>query len=455
MTFFRAHLLRVFIPLVLAVLGAAACALLVPTETEAVRQQLLGFPDSVAAAQQARPWILAGLCFLPSLASLFYSFGGTLDRYMLRSFGENFLLCLASLVIIWFLLDFSDKLSDFRESDHMFQTMGEFYLARSPAMLMQLLPYSLLLSLLYSLGKFSTNREIIAMIQSGRGVVRITLPLLVVGLFASVFCVGLNYQWAPTAETRASQILKESQGKMPMEATNVLYRNAKASRLWEIGAFPRSYEKGRPLLDVEVTTTHPDNTLESRLSAKQAAWSTTTHHWTFHNAIIETFDAGNAPKFSTEPGSLVIPDWAETPWQLIKPGLSASELSIPDLEGWIRGNTRHQGFEAPQPYLTQWQYRWALPLTCLVTVLLATPLAIHFSRRGAAGSVFLAVVLSALMLLSTSICLALGESGTLRPAVAAWLPNAFFTLLALYLFRRRIIGKPIYVILRRLLPSND
>lgn len=59
------------------------------------------------------------------------------------------------------------------------------------------------------------------------------------------------------------------------------------------------------------------------------------------------------------------------------------------------------------------------------------------------------------MLLTTNISLALGESGTLRPAVAAWLPNAFFTLLALYLFRRRITGKPIYLVLRRLFPSND
>lgn len=455
MTFFRAHLLRFLVPVVLAGLGAVLCAILVPAEIEAVRQQLLGFPDSAVGAQQARPWILAGVCFLPALGALLYAFGGTLDRYIVRSFGENFLICLAALFIIWFLLDFSDKISDFRESDHMFQTMRKFYLTRSPSTLLQLLPYSLLLSLLYSLGKFSSNREIIAMIQSGRGVVRITLPLLVIGLFASILCTGLNYQWAPTAETRVFQILKQARGKMPVEATNVLYRNAKAGRLWEIGAFPRAYEKGRPLVDVEVTTTRPNKTLESRLTAKQAIWSSTTQHWTFHNAVIETFKSGDAPEFSAAPASLVIPDWSETPWQLIKPGLSAAELGVPGLEGWLRENARHQGFEAPQPYLTQWQYRWALPLTCMVTVLLATPLAIHFSRRGAASGVFLAVVLSALMLLTTNISLALGESGTLRPAVAAWLPNAFFTLLALYLFRRRITGKPIYLVLRRLFPSND
>ena len=59
------------------------------------------------------------------------------------------------------------------------------------------------------------------------------------------------------------------------------------------------------------------------------------------------------------------------------------------------------------------------------------------------------------MLLTSNISLALGESGTLRPAQAAWLPNIVFTLLGLYLFHRRISGRPIYRSLLRLLPGND
>ncbi len=87
-------------------------------------------------------------------------------------------------------------------------------------------------------------------------------------------------------------------------------------------------------------------------------------------------------------------------------------------------------------------------------MLLATPLAIHFSRRGPGGGIFLAVVLSALMLLVSNIVLAFGEAGTLRPALAAWLPNIAFTLLGIDLFRRRITGRPIYHSLRKLLPGG-
>jgi lipopolysaccharide export LptBFGC system permease protein LptF len=89
-----------------------------------------------------------------------------------------------------------------------------------------------------------------------------------------------------------------------------------------------------------------------------------------------------------------------------------------------------------------------------VTVLLATPLAIHFSRRGPGGGIFLAVVLSALMLLLSSIVLAVGEAGIIHPVAAAWLPNIAFALLAVYLYHRRITGRPIYHLLRRLLPGG-
>ncbi len=455
MKFSRTHFLRLLIPLALAVLGAALCAALVPHEIEQVKQQLLGFPDSDVPAHQARPTILAALCFLPLVAGFLYALGGTLDRYIARQFAGIFGICLITLTVIWLLLDLSNNIGHFLESKHVLLTLFSFYTTRSPAILLLLLPYSLLLSLLHSLGKLSGSREIIAIIQSGRSIIRLTLPLIIGGVLLSLLTLGLNYQWAPVAESRITDILAEAVGKPVTAATHVLYRNAVGRRLWEIGAFPENYQNGGPLLDVEVTTTREDQTLASRLTAKTAFWDRATRAWTFDHAMMALYTPGQPPLVTAHDQPLVIPAWTETPWQLVKPGLDAGDLGVPDLSGWLKSNTRNHEFANPAPYLTQYQYRWALPFTCLVTVLLATPLGIHFSRRGPGGGIFLAIVLSALMLLFSSISIALGESGTLRPTLAAWLPNLAFGLLGLYLFRRRITGQPIYLILRRILPGND
>ncbi|MCX6866776.1 MAG: LptF/LptG family permease, partial [Verrucomicrobia bacterium] len=334
---------------------------------------------------------------------------------------------------------------------HLLRTIGNYYFISTPAILLQLLPYCLLLSLLHALGKLSTNREIIAVIQSGRGILRITLPLMIVSFFCTLLSLGLNYQWAPGFEKRQDEILAEAGGRQAAAASHVLYRNPENRRLWMIGSFPSAYHKGKPLLNVEVTTTGDNHILQSRLSASHARWDRTTHQWTFDNPVISRYVPGQAPVFEKSPGPLILDNWSETPWQLIKPGLSAVQLGVPDLSGWLQAHARHPSFADPSPYLTQWHYRWALPFPCLVTVLLATPLAIHFSRRAPGGDIFLAVVLCALLLLLSNIVLAIGEAGTLQPALAAWLPNIAFSLLGIHLFRRRISGQPFHHPLHKLL----
>ena len=221
-----------------------------------------------------------------------------------------------------------------------------------------------------------------------------------------------------------------------------------------IGAFPPNYQHGEPLNDVEVTITDDRQQLVSRLSASRAHWSREHRQWTFEGAVLGIYRSGAAPEFQRLRTPLVIDSWKETPWQLIKPGLSPGYLGVPDLKTWLTANSDNRSSADPAPYLTHWHYRWAMPFSCLVTVLLATPLGIYFSRRGSAGGVFLAVVLSAFMLLSSTVVLAFGESGKLHPALAAWLPNLFFGAVGVYLFHRRITGRPIYHSIRKLFPGE-
>jgi lipopolysaccharide export system permease protein len=454
MDFLRSCSSRLILILALVALGVGLCAVLVPMESRAVEQQLLGFPDSDIGSHQARPLVLGALCFLPALTALAYALGGTLDRYIFRQFLGIFCICISGLFMIWLLVDLTDKINEFLASGRVLHTLGEFYLTRCPSIFLALLPYSLLLALLYSLGKLSAHREVIAMIQSGRGIFRLTRPLIIAGVLCVLFGLGINYHWAPVSEGAVDDILAEASGKKTTEATQVLFRNSANRRLWMIGAFPSDYQLGQALINVEVTTTDDHQMLVSRISADRALWDRVTHQWTFEGAVLGIYSADNPPVFRKFATPLVINTWSETPWQLIKPGLSPSYLGIPDLSTWLHVNASNHGFADPAPYLTHWHYRWALPFTCLVTVLLAAPLGIYFSRRGPGGGIFLAVVLSAVMLLVSNVVLAFGEAGKIPAPLAAWLPNLLFTLIGVYLFILRITGRPIYQSLRKLVPGS-
>jgi LPS export ABC transporter permease LptG len=444
----RDLLLRLLIPLGLALAGLLLFSWLVPQEKQAVAAQLVGFPDSDVTAHLVRPAILGVLCFLPAVGGIGYALSGTIARYLARQFLVIFAICFAALFAIWLLVDLQNNLGDMRGSKHLLVTMGVFYGTRLPSILLLLLPYALLLSLLYALGKLSKSREILAMIQTGRALPQVAAPLIAAGLFSTVLCAGLNYHWAPVAEGTGEEILQRAKGAPVTEANDVLYRNAEKRRLWMIGSFPPDYEKGAALRNVEVTTSADNGTLVSRLSAKEATWNRQTRVWTFGEATAATFARDMPPVFETT-GSVTESGWSETPWQLIKPGLSAPFLGIPDLNSWLQTNAGNETMFSPAPYLTQWHYRWAQPAICLVTVLLAAPLGIHFSRRGSTGGVAVAVLLCGGLMFLTNISLSLGEAGYLPPALAAWLPNLVFALIGLYLFHRRIAGRPIYQTLRR------
>lgn len=446
---------RWLLPLILTLLGIVAAVILFPMEQQAVAEYLSGFPDSHVFTTQLRPYIILALCFMPAIAAFAYCKGTTFDRYLYRQFLSIFLICFGALFVLWMLLDLNDNSGDFSGAKNKFLSMVSFYVLRSPAIIIVLIPYTLLLANIYCLGKLSKSNEIIAMIQSGTGIFRVTYPLIFAGLWCSLLLLGLNYQWAPHSEGKRNDIIAIAKGLPVIEAKNVLFRAPYSNRLWMVGTFPENFLKGEPLQNVEITIMRPDHSIETRINSPSATYDKSTRTWTFQNPLISRFEPGEAPDIEQIHEPLIETSWRETPSQIIKPGLSVEYLGIPELSSWLISPLAKQMTANLPAYLTHWHYRWALPITCLVTVLLAVPLSIHFSRRGGGSGVFLAVVLSVLMLFTSTITLALGESGTLLPMIAAWLPNLIFAGVGLYFYHRRSTGRPIYQSLKKLFTLNN
>ena len=221
-----------------------------------------------------------------------------------------------------------------------------------------------------------------------------------------------------------------------------------------VGSFPPDYQQGAPLKEVRVIRENEDSTLKSILVAKSASWTPSNGEWRFHGATLRKIRPDEPPEFVQDlPDPYIVKTWRETPAEIIQPGLPASQLGIPGLISWLKSHPLGS-HERRESYLTQWHHRWSQPFNCLVVVILATPLGVVFTRRGATGGVAVTVFLCVGMLFFTSVCLSLGDAGYLPPMLAAWLPNLAFGALALFLFQRRLSGRPIYQTLRRLTPND-
>lgn len=438
---------------ILLLLGLAAGYLLAPFEEESVRNYLIGFPNADERLHGLRPWAVRGLCLVPALGGLWYAFASILDRYLFRKTLTAFLITTFGFLLLFVLMDFQDSMSDLMSARDPARFLPTYYAVLLSQTIVLLLPFTILLGLLYSLGQLSSSREIIAFTQTGRGIFRLLRPLVVLGCLLSLLSFFLNFHLAPWAKGYREALLKSASEGETSQASNVIHHTSGEKRLWFIGGFPYDLSGKSPLADVQISTRNEDGSLRDRLKSSRVSWNRETGDWSFWEPSRLQVQSEPTPDYDQAlPNPLVFSGWTETPSQLIQDGLDARYLGIPGIRDWLENNSDQSTFMT-RAFETQLAYRWAQPWLCLVTVLLAAPLGISFSRRGRGGTVALAIVLSALMLFCAEVFLAFGDSGQIPSIPAAWATNGIFLLVSLVLIQRRLKGRPIFQSLRRVCGS--
>src|SRR6184192_4519937 len=356
-----------------------------------------------------------------------------LDRYVIRNFAQVYFYCIAGFISIWLIFDVSDNISTFIDEHIGFLFAVRYYATQIPQVLIILLPVSLLLSLLFALGRMSRANEIVSMLTAGVSLPRVLLPLIGMGLLTVAASMALNYSLAPHSELSRKAFLSEAQSRPGRYIQGQIFRNRTDSRTWFIQNFlPRS----TTFNNVQVLQQDANDNIVTNYVASRATYRPETKTWDLENVKVVHYDpAGNIVDEQIYP-SLEIEHWSETPFRLGSANERAEFLSLPELREYLHFNA---DFPATllAPFRTHLQYRLAFPWTCLVVVCIAAPLGIGYSRRGVLASVSSAVILVFSMNFLTHLFLALGEGDRISPIVAAWMPNLIFAVIGLYLLYLR------------------
>ncbi len=348
-----------------------------------------------------------------------------LDRYVLRTFLEPFLICSGGFIAIWLMFDYSDKSNDFIQVHASLKQIAGYYLTQLPATVLLSLPVGLLLALLYSLSSMSRRNEIISMITAGRSVVRVLLPLFVVGLLTSGLCLWLNWAHAPhSAGIQKTAIKQMKRGRKAGEAEAIsghVFRNRADHRTWYV----RRLRPGSPNLStVHITQQTAEGAITCKYYADRATYDPAVKAWTLHRGMIADFnEAGDITTTDYFPTTnRILADWSETPWRIASSQLDPAGLSVPELRAYLAHNS---DFPAAQlaPYRANLADRFAQPMFSFIAVLIAAPLGIVFSRRGILGSLFTALLLFVALLLSQYLFLAFGKGDRIPPFLAPWIPQ--------------------------------
>ncbi len=370
----------------------------------------------------------------PILVTIAYQLTTILDRHLIREFTLPFIFCLVAFYSIWLIFDLNDNLSDFREHRPSFREILTFYGIQIPHIFTKVAQAAVLIATVYALSKMSQANEFIAIMGSGRSLMRTLTPLFLIGAYISFLFLVFNYQWAPTGEGQKETLLDQFSGdQKTASAKRHLFVNRDAGRTWYIGEIPLDPGK-EELRIVQIQFHDQEFRLLRSIIAASATWNPETRIWQFKD--VRLVDHAQDPPAIVTVATHQELDWSETPWQLVNERTDPDYLGVPKLLSYKKTNER-DGLQTPNAILTNLHYRWAAPWSCLTILFLAAPLGIAYSRRGIFGGVASAVFLFGAILFLTELSLALGKSGHLDPALASWLTNTVFLILGgLFLYLR-------------------
>jgi lipopolysaccharide export system permease protein len=359
-----------------------------------------------------------------------------LDRYVLRSFLEPFILCTLAFLAIWLIFDLSDNANDFIQGKAPLKVMAGFYLTQLPSIVIIVLPVGLLLALLFSLSKMSRTNELISQLTAGRSVFRILLPLFVIGLLCTGVLAYLNYELAPHADSVRKMALEQIQkGKKKAERDAIeahLFRDRQTLRSWYI----RKMRVNSPSLsNVVIVQQDGEGRIVQKWYADRADWNKETGDWVFKRGMTVDFDAGGQETSRDaffQNDMRVVKGWTESPWRIASSNFEPQNLSVPELREYLAFNHDFPR-TALAPFRTLLEHRQAVPWTCIVVVLIAAPLGIVFNRRGVLAGVASSIFIFFGMIFLTNLFLALGKGDRVSPWTAAWAPNIFVGAIGLIL----------------------
>jgi lipopolysaccharide export system permease protein len=174
-----------------------------------------------------------------------------------------------------------------------------------------------------------------------------------------------------------------------------------------------------------------DGKLVSKMFADQIRWDTTNNKWRARRYYIRTIDGLNE---SIEQGSSIDTTLAIHPDDF-KMRLSIVEtMSLKELDEFIKKQLM-QGETNITSYQIERHNRIAFPFSTFILTLIGVAVSSKKMRGGIGLQIAIGVVISFVYILFTQFSKQFAIGGLLPVMAAVWLPNVFFSIVAVFLMR--------------------
>lgn len=291
-----------------------------------------------------------------------------LYRYIFSQFTRNLAMVISSLITIYLLVDFFEKIDDFIAAGKPTTLALQYLFLKIPLIIDQLLPVCLLLAGVITLGLMNQNREFMALEAGGLSGQKILTPILLTTLFFTILALFAAEWVVPTITKETNRIwheeVRHTKAQGIVRNGQVFYKGREG-----IYSFQRT---GNTFTNFSYLVWDSTYALAMQLTAQTASWQNGV--WLFENGQIKT--AGDNSRYALQNFSKYTMTLPDQPDEFFLPEYKGEEASMSDHLEMVLQNE--------DPEQTAWQNlhrRLSYIFLGIPLVLLGLPILMLTNRR--------------------------------------------------------------------------
>ncbi|MCX6155117.1 MAG: LptF/LptG family permease [Candidatus Kapabacteria bacterium] len=356
----------------------------------------------------------------------------TLLFYILRQIIATLIFSLVALSVIFIVVNYLDNLDKFLDDNAPTFVVVMFYLHSLPEILKILTPVGTLSSVLFVIGKLTTNNEITAMKSGGLSLYKLMVPILFFGVILSVGQVYFSGWIVPIANQKKNLFEQKYMRKAPGGQIYNLYFRDSSTKNININFYDPDKKTGNKVV-LEEFTNEKTPRLIKRLEADEMKWDSISMMWILKKITKRDFinDKVELVHIDSTKVKLNI-----SHSQIANLRRSEDELNFDERRDYIE--LMRTGGKDVRRDMIDYYGDWAFPFANFIVILFGVPFASIKKKGGMAVQITAALLICLFYLIFTKVSQSIGYSIAIPAQLSAWSANIIFFVIGIFnLFKTR------------------
>ena len=331
-----------------------------------------------------------------------------------------------------------ENLDRFIDKNISFPQVVIYYSYCVPDILKLILPVGMLLASLFTISRFVNYSELTAMRSAGISIYRYLFPIMIFGLFVTLFSIYFNGWIVPKSNRLKFEFDRKQLGRNKIsDITQNLFFQDRINRIIIINSYNNlNYTCDK--VSMLVFRTDTLQILDKRVDIENMSWNTVVNDWNAKGVFMRHFEKESETMnlYDSVYLSALFQDdkISLEPDKIYKKQLKPEEMVLSEFSDFI-SNFEKAGQKVSKEKV-DFHSIISFPFANLITILFGVSIASNKRKAGAALHFGISIIVSFIYLGFVKISHVFGYNGDLNPVITAWLANILFFTISLLNFYR-------------------